>query len=66
MNKTKRKLPAEDLKVVCPILFACLEDRNPDVRKSAQDAILPFMIVVGYDFMKREADKLKVGHCLVY
>lgn len=57
---TCKKLPAE-LQECIPYLFACMEDRNADVRKRAQDALLPFMIHTGYDAMLRHAGKLKVN-----
>ena len=38
----------------------CLEDRNADVRKKANEAVLPFMIHTGYDAMVRHAAKVKV------
>lgn len=53
-----KKLPAE-LQECIPYLFACMEDRNADVRKKAQDALLPFMIHTGYEAMLRHAGKLK-------
>lgn len=57
---TCKKLPAE-LQECIPYLFACMEDRNADVRKKAQDALLPFMIHTGYEAMLRHAGKLKVN-----
>lgn len=42
-------------------MYASLEDRNADVRKGAGEAVLPFMIHLGYDVMARHAGKLKVG-----
>ncbi|XP_046394021.1 protein mini spindles [Ischnura elegans] len=56
-----KSLPKEELAGCLPILYACVEDRNADVRKNAQEAILPFMMHVGYDSMARNAGKLKPG-----
>lgn len=42
------KMPAEFRECI-PILLLCLEDRNADVRKRAQEALLPFMIVLGFE-----------------
>ncbi|XP_065581749.1 cytoskeleton-associated protein 5-like [Artemia franciscana] len=49
----------EDLKGILPQLYACVEDRNADVRKGAQEAVLPFMILLGYEPMMRAAQNLK-------
>lgn len=43
-----------------PQLYACLEDRNADVRKKAQDALPTFMMHLGYDKMNKATGKLKV------
>lgn len=43
-----------------PQLYACLEDRNGDVRKKAQDALPTFMMHLGYDKMNKATGKLKV------
>lgn len=43
-----------------PQLYVCLEDRNGDVRKKAQDALPTFMMHLGYDKMEKAAGKLKV------
>uniref|UniRef100_T1JI26 TOG domain-containing protein n=1 Tax=Strigamia maritima TaxID=126957 RepID=T1JI26_STRMM len=48
-----------DLALCIPYLFACVEDRNSDVRKKAQDAVLPFMIHLGYDKLLHASAKLK-------
>lgn len=37
-----------------------LEDRNADVRKGANEAVLPFMIHLGYDGMVKHTNKVKV------
>ncbi|XP_076471814.1 cytoskeleton-associated protein 5-like isoform X2 [Babylonia areolata] len=55
---THKLLPAELRDCVLPVL-TCLEDRSADVRKRAQDAIVPFMIHVGYNTFVKVAGKLK-------
>ncbi|GAB1602380.1 cytoskeleton-associated protein 5-like isoform X1 [Argonauta hians] len=55
-----KPLPNE-LKIAVPLLMNCLEDRNGDVRKKAQESILPFMIHVGYECMFRAATKAKLA-----
>ncbi|XP_029636093.1 cytoskeleton-associated protein 5 isoform X2 [Octopus sinensis] len=55
-----KSLPNE-LKVCVPLLLNCLEDRNGDVRKKAQESIVPFMIHVGYECMFRAATKAKLA-----
>uniref|UniRef100_A0A3B4BCM0 TOG domain-containing protein n=1 Tax=Periophthalmus magnuspinnatus TaxID=409849 RepID=A0A3B4BCM0_9GOBI len=58
------KLPAlrtvpGDLMLCVPQLYACLEDRNGEVRKKAQDALPMFMMHLGYDKMNKATSKLK-------
>ncbi|KAM9854380.1 cytoskeleton-associated protein 5 [Aulostomus maculatus] len=58
------KLPAlrtvpGDLMLCVPHLYACLEDRNADVRKKAQDALPTFMMHLGYDKMNKATGKVK-------
>ncbi|KAK7892004.1 hypothetical protein WMY93_023967 [Mugilogobius chulae] len=48
-----------DLMLCVPLLYACLEDRNGDVRKKAQDALPMFMMHLGYDKMNKATGKLK-------
>ncbi|XP_032436961.1 cytoskeleton-associated protein 5 isoform X3 [Xiphophorus hellerii] len=55
---TLRSVPG-DLMVCVPQLFTCLEDRNADVRKKAQDALPAFMMHLGYDKMNKATGKLK-------
>ena len=45
-----------------PHVLTCLEDRNPEVRKKAQESLVPFMIHVGYDTVFRATSKLKVQY----
>lgn len=56
---TLRTVPG-DLMLYVPLLYACLEDRNADVRKKAQDALPTFMMHLGYDKMSKATGKLKV------
>ncbi|KAM9377134.1 LOW QUALITY PROTEIN: cytoskeleton-associated protein 5 [Pholidichthys leucotaenia] len=55
---TLRTVPS-DLMLCVPQLYACLEDRNGDVRKKAQDALPTFMMHLGYDKMNKATGKLK-------
>lgn len=55
-----RKLPSDELKMCIPCIFTALEDRNGDVRKKAQEVLIPFMIHTGPDPMMKAAGKLKV------
>ncbi|XP_065911273.1 cytoskeleton-associated protein 5-like isoform X2 [Dysidea avara] len=52
------KLPNELLAII-PVVYASLEDRSPDVRKSAQLLIPALMQRVGYDVMVKQTGKLK-------
>lgn len=56
---TMRTVPG-DLMLCVPHLYTCLEDRNGDVRKKAQDALPTFMMHLGYDKMTKATGKLKV------
>ena len=56
-----KQLPKDEMKLCIPHLLTCLEDRNGDVRKKAQEALVPFMIHVGYDAVFRATSKLKVS-----
>uniref|UniRef100_A0A803WCS6 Cytoskeleton associated protein 5 n=1 Tax=Ficedula albicollis TaxID=59894 RepID=A0A803WCS6_FICAL len=58
------KLPAlrsvpSDLLLCVPHLYSCLEDRNGDVRKKAQDALPFFMMHLGFEKMAKATGKLK-------
>lgn len=55
-----KPLPSE-FKLCIPHLLTCLEDRNGDVRKKAQEAVVPFMIHTGYESVFRACSKLKVS-----
>ena len=49
-----------ELAQAVPLLYAAIEDRKPEVRQKAQEAVLAFMIHLGYDRMLKMAGKLKV------
>ncbi|KAL2089066.1 hypothetical protein ACEWY4_015965 [Coilia grayii] len=55
---TLRSAPS-DLALCMPHLYACLEDRNADVRKKAQEALPTFMMHLGFDKMNKATGKLK-------
>lgn len=55
-----KQVPKEELLVCIPNLYNNLEDRNSDVRKNAQEAVLGFMIHLSYETMARNTEKLKV------
>uniref|UniRef100_A0A1A7WRM3 Cytoskeleton associated protein 5 n=1 Tax=Iconisemion striatum TaxID=60296 RepID=A0A1A7WRM3_9TELE len=55
---TLRTVPG-DLMLCVPQLYTCLEDRNGDVRKKAQDALPIFMMHLGFDKMSKATSKLK-------
>lgn len=56
---TLRSVPS-DLLLCVPHLYSCLEDRNGDVRKKAQDALPFFMMHLGFEKMAKATSKLKV------
>uniref|UniRef100_A0A8C3HQP7 Cytoskeleton associated protein 5 n=1 Tax=Chrysemys picta bellii TaxID=8478 RepID=A0A8C3HQP7_CHRPI len=55
---TLRSVPS-DLLLCVPHLYSCLEDRNGDVRKKAQDALPFFMMHLGFEKMAKATGKLK-------
>uniref|UniRef100_A0A8C0GTM9 TOG domain-containing protein n=1 Tax=Chelonoidis abingdonii TaxID=106734 RepID=A0A8C0GTM9_CHEAB len=55
---TLRSVPSDFLLCV-PHLYSCLEDRNGDVRKKAQDALPFFMMHLGFEKMAKATGKLK-------
>ncbi|XP_018417650.1 PREDICTED: cytoskeleton-associated protein 5 [Nanorana parkeri] len=55
---TLRTVPS-DLQLCVPYLYGCLEDRNGDVRKKAQEALPLFMMHIGFEKMSKTAGKLK-------
>lgn len=56
-----KQIPKEELLVCIPHLYSNLEDRNSDVRKNAQEAVLGYMIHLSYEAMARHTEKLKPG-----
>ncbi|KZC12217.1 Cytoskeleton-associated protein 5 [Dufourea novaeangliae] len=56
-----KQIPKEELLVCLPYLYNNLEDRNSDVRKNAQEAVLGYMIHLSYEVMARNTEKLKPG-----
>ncbi|XP_074041153.1 protein mini spindles-like isoform X1 [Leptinotarsa decemlineata] len=56
---TPKSIPKEELLLCVPHLYSNLEDRNADVRKNAQEAILGIMIHLGYESMLKQTEKLK-------
>uniref|UniRef100_A0AAY4C450 TOG domain-containing protein n=1 Tax=Denticeps clupeoides TaxID=299321 RepID=A0AAY4C450_9TELE len=55
---TLRSVPAE-LTLCVPYLYTCLEDRNGDVRKKAQDALPAFMMHLGFQKMTKATSSIK-------
>ncbi|CAH2325956.1 cytoskeleton-associated 5-like isoform X1 [Pelobates cultripes] len=55
---TLRAAPS-DLFLCVPYLYSCLEDRNGDVRKKAQEALPVFMMHIGFEKMSKATGKLK-------
>ncbi|XP_064115377.1 cytoskeleton-associated protein 5-like isoform X2 [Macrobrachium nipponense] len=49
----------EELHGCTPYLFTALEDRNADVRKGANEAVLPFMLHLGYEGMCKHTSQIK-------
>lgn len=56
-----KSIPKDEVILCVPYLYTSMEDRNSDVRKSAQAAILPIMIHVGYGNMVKQTEKLTPG-----
>lgn len=54
-----KSISKEELIHVIPQLYAHICDRNADVRKNANDAVLGVMMHVGYEAMIKALDKLK-------
>uniref|UniRef100_A0A8C9WJY2 Cytoskeleton associated protein 5 n=1 Tax=Scleropages formosus TaxID=113540 RepID=A0A8C9WJY2_SCLFO len=50
------RVVSPDLMFCVPYLYACLEDRNGDVRKKAQDALPTFMMHLSYEKMLKATD----------
>lgn len=54
-----KSISKEDLQACLPILYANICDRNADVRKNSNEAILGFMIHLGFEGMMKALDKQK-------
>lgn len=54
-------VPVAELASCLPQLYQCLEDRSGEVRKKAQDLLLPCMLHLGYESMARATSKLKAS-----
>jgi len=51
-------LPKDELVACLAILYASIEDRSADVRKPANEVILPLMKHVGFEPMRKASEKL--------
>ncbi|CAH1965388.1 unnamed protein product [Acanthoscelides obtectus] len=58
---TPRTVPKEEIVSLVPYLYNNLEDRNAEVRKNVQEAILGVMMHLGYESMLKQTEKLKPG-----
>ncbi|KAK8759746.1 hypothetical protein V5799_002618 [Amblyomma americanum] len=56
-----RGVPGAELASCLPHVYQCLEDRSAEVRKKAQDLLLPCMLHLGYESMARATSKLKAS-----
>lgn len=59
-----KTIAKEELCCCVPYLYSNLEDRNADVRKNAQEAVLAIMLHLGYESMLKQSEKFKV--CILY
>lgn len=57
-----KTVPKEEIMICIPYLYTNLEDRNADVRKNAQEAVLGLMMHSSYEAMVKQTEKLKVKH----
>ncbi|CAG9862957.1 unnamed protein product [Phyllotreta striolata] len=55
------QISREELMACIPHLFSNLEDRNADVRKNANEAVLGVMLHLSYETMAKQTEKLKPG-----
>ena len=60
-----KSIPKDELLICLPHLYANVEDRNADVRKNAQEAVLSFMFHLGYESMAKATEKLKVSLIII-
>ncbi|XP_014276098.1 protein mini spindles [Halyomorpha halys] len=58
-NIPNNRLKKEELTACLPTLYSNLEDRNSDVRKNANDAVLGFMLHLGFTNMIRVYENIK-------
>ena len=56
---TPKSIPKEELTSMIPHLYAHICDRNADVRKNANEAVLGIMIHLGFETMVKALDKQK-------
>lgn len=56
-----KSIPKDELLLCIPYLYTNVEDRNADVRKNAQEAVLGFMIHLSFEGMVKQTEKLKPG-----
>lgn len=56
-----KSINKEEIHACTQYLFMALEDRNADVRKGANEAVLPFMIQIGYEGMLKHVSRVKVS-----
>ncbi|XP_053685172.1 protein mini spindles [Sabethes cyaneus] len=54
-----KSIQKDELNAMLPHLYANISDRNADVRKNANEAVLGIMIHLGYDVMMKALDKQK-------
>ena len=56
---TSCRLPKDDLVASLPLLLASLEDRSGEVRKAANEALLPVMIHTGFEPFSKAVNSMK-------
>ena len=61
-----KTIQKEELTACLPTLYSNLEDRNADVRKNACEAVLGFMLHVGFTNMSRACENIKVSYFFYY
>lgn len=62
LSAPPKSINKEEIHACTQYLFMALEDRSADVRKGANEAVLPFMIHIGYEGMMKHISKVKVSH----
>ncbi|CAH1405349.1 unnamed protein product [Nezara viridula] len=58
-NIPNNRIKKEELTACLPILYSNLEDRSSDVRKNASDAVLGFMLHLGFTNMTKASENIK-------